>query len=136
MLENSVVSVAKMKISNIRKRWRDSPAARESVQLLIRIISLAAIFWFFFSYVFLLTRMEGNEMFPSLKDGDLLFAFRLQREYRSDDIIVYEVNGKESVGRIAAKEEDIVLLDSQDFEAISMDQVKGKVITLLRRRGI
>lgn len=90
-------------------------------------------------------------MFPSLKDGDLLFVFRLQREYRSDDVIVYEVNGKDYIGRIAAKEKNIVLLDeegtlridgtvqtedSRDFGAISKDQVKGKVITLLRRRGI
>lgn len=124
-------------------------------------------------------------MFPALKDGDLVFAFRLQQEYAKKDVVVYEVDGQEYIGRIAARGTDVVTLDdsgtllvngtvqsgeilyptyaegeleypyvvpegyvfvlgdyrtqttdSRTLGAIPMGDVKGKVITILRRRGL
>ena len=153
--------------------------------MLIRIVLLAAAGWLLLTQVFLITQVSGNGMFPALKDGDLVFAFRLQQEYAKKDVVVYEVDGQEYIGRIAARGTDVVTLDdsgtllvngtvqsgeilyptyaegeleypyvvpegcvfvlgdyrtqtvdSRTLGAVPMGDVRGKVITILRRRGL
>lgn len=135
--------------------------------------------------VFMIARATGNGMFPAIKDGDLIIAFRLQQDYEKNDIITYKVDGIPNMGRILARETDVVTIDesgtllingtaqsgeifyptypkeeikypyrvpensvfvlgdyrtqtvdSRDFGPISMGDVEGKVITILRRRGL
>ena len=153
--------------------------------LLVRIIILALIGWLLFTQVFLISQASGNDMFPAVKDGDLLIGFRMQRDYQKDDVVVYERNGRLCVGRIIGRETDVITLDdsgtllvngtaqggeilfptyakerleypytvpegtvfilgdyrtqaedSRDFGCISLENVKAKVITVLRRREI
>ena len=155
------------------------------INLLVRIIVLLLAGYIFFTQVFLITRANGNYMFPAVKDGDLVVAFRLHRDYVKDDIAVYQVQGKNYIGRVAAKGGDVVTLDdsgdfnlnggiqrgeiiyptyakegiqyplrvkedhifvlgdhrteskdSRDFGTIELKDVKAKVITILRRRGL
>ncbi|NMA64839.1 MAG: signal peptidase I [Clostridiaceae bacterium] len=128
---------------------------------------------------------ELNEMFPAVKDGDLIIGFRLQQSYTKNDVVIYGAKGKRHIGRIAARESDVVAIDdsgtflvngttqggeilyptyakegidypyqvpkehifilgdyrtqtqdSRDFGSISLSDVEGKVITILRRRGL
>lgn len=124
-------------------------------------------------------------MFPAVKDGDLIVAFKLQVDYQKSDVVIYKEQGKTRIGRFIAQEKDVVIMDdtgtllingvvqggeivyptyakegvafpyqvpeneifllgdhrtqstdSRDFGTISMDEVEGKVITILRRRGL
>lgn len=158
---------------------------RDYFQLLVRVVVIIAAVWFIFSEVFLITQMSGTDMFPAIKDGDLIIAFRLQEDYAKNDVVVCEIDGKQYIGRIVAKENDVVTMDdsgnlqinnttqggeiiyptyakegieypyvvpkgcvfllgdyrtqtkdSRDFGLVSMDDVKGKVITILRRRSL
>lgn len=169
-------------ISKRRNRVLDR---RDAINLVLRIGLIAAAGWILFTKVFLITQVTGNEMFPAVKDGDLLFIFRLEKDLRKDDIIVYEKNGELRAGRIAAAGTDVVNMntsgtlqingtvqsgeimyptyakegyeyplqvpedavfvladyrtrgtDSRDFGPVMRDEIKGKVITLLRRRGM
>ena len=153
--------------------------------LLVRILVVAAIGVLVFTKVFLITQVQGNDMYPALRDGDLIIAFRLHRGYAKNDVAVYSCGGERSVGRIAALEHDTVMMDesgilsvngteqlgeilfptyaedgieypytvpdgcvfilndhrtagkdSREKGAIPLEDVSGKVITLLRRRGI
>lgn len=153
--------------------------------LFFRIIVLGLTAYLIFTQVFLITQNSGLGMFPAVKDGDLLIAFRLQKDYAKEDVIVATVDGKQEVARIIARETDVVTLDesgkllvngtaqsgeimyptyakegleypyrvpeghvfvlgdyrtnatdSRDFGPIPMKQVEGKVITILRRRGL
>ena len=153
--------------------------------LLVRIIILALIGWLLFTQVFLISQASGNDMFPAVKDGDLLIGFRMQRDYQKDDVVVYERNGRLCVGRIIGRETDVITLDdsgtllvngttqggeilfptyakegleypytvpegtvfilgdyrtqaedSRDFGCVAMEDVKAKVITILRRREL
>lgn len=167
-------------------RRRNHALDRQDYQnLLFRILLLALTGWVLFTYVFLITQVKGNDMFPAVKDGDLLIGFRLQREYVKNDVVVYTAGGKLHIGRIAAGETDVVTLDesgtllvngtaqsgeimyptyakdgmeypyrvpegqvfilgdyrtqtedSRDFGSIPMEDVQGKAITILRRRGL
>lgn len=76
------------------KQRRQEEIRKGYVSLLIRIVLLAAAGWLLLTQVFLITQVSGNGMFPALKDGDLVFAFRLQQEYAKKDVVVYEVDGQ------------------------------------------
>ena len=169
----------------IRKRRNKAAMREETINLLLRIIILIIIGYLIFTQVFLLARVKGNEMFPALKDGDLIVGFRLQKSYEKNDIVSYKVDGVRKLGRYMAREKDVITmdesgtlringtiqsgeilyptyakdgidypyqvpedhvfilgdfrtqtLDSRDYGAIPMDDIEGKVITLLRRRGL
>ncbi len=169
----------------IQKRQSALRLRSDYQNLFVRIVLLTVSAWFFFTHLFLLMQMDGNAMFPALKDGDLLFAFRLQQHYAKGDVLIYTVDGKTYVGRLAACETDAVILDSsgtllvngtpqkgdilyptyakenltyphrvpahhffllgdyrthandsRDFGSIPKENIKGKVITILRRRGL
>ncbi|MDR7871445.1 MAG: signal peptidase I [Tissierellaceae bacterium] len=173
-------------ISQVIKKRRNKLAIKEGyVSLLIRIIILSILGYLIFTQVFLLSRTKGNEMFPAIKDGDLLIVFRLQQHFEKNDVITFKVNGERKVGRYIARENDFIsmddtgtlringtvqsgeimyptyekegieypyevpknhvfilgdyrtqTIDSRDFGPIPMDNVEGKVITILRRRGL
>ena len=173
-------------ISQVIRRRRNKLAIKDGyVSLLVRILVLTILGYLIFTQVFLLSRTIGNEMFPAVKDGDLIIGFRLQDYYEKNDVITYKVNGQRKVGRFLAREGDVVnmddsgtlringtvqsgeimyptyakdeveypytvpedhvfvlgdyrtqTIDSRDFGAIPMEDVEGKVITLLRRRGL
>lgn len=169
----------------IQKRRTDLLIREGYKSLFWRCIAVIVIGYIVFSQVFLITQAHGNGMFPAIKDGDLILGFRLQQEYEQDDVIVYQVNDTLCVGRLIAKEGDVVTIDeagnllvngttqggeimfptyakegitypyrvpdgcvfvlgdyrtqaedSRDFGPVTMHHVKGKVITILRRRGI
>ncbi len=155
------------------------------LSLLTRVAVLALALWFLFSQVFLLAQISGNGMFPAVKDGDVILAYRLQDYYAKNDPVVYTINGELRVGRILGREGDVITLDdsgtilvngtvqsgeimyptyakenytypyvvpagsyfvlgdyrtqaedSRDFGSISGENLDGKLITILRRRGI
>ena len=141
--------------------------------------------YIFFTKILCFQRVEGMQMFPSLKDGDLTLSYCLKQTFRPNDVIIYEVNGEKNFGRIIAvggneinidgsgdvkingisesgeiiypsyhkgdikypyqiPEGSVFVLgdyrtqrkDSREFGAIKESQIKGKVLTILRRRGI
>lgn len=173
-------------ISQVIKKRRNKIAIKEGyISLLIRIILLGLVGFLIFTQVFTLARASGNQMFPAVKDGDLIIGFRLQRHYEKNDLITYKVEEQRQVGRYIAQGNDVVTMDdsgtllvngtvqageimyptyakegieypykvpenhifilgdyrtqardSRDFGSIPLDHVEGKVITLLRRRGL
>ncbi|MDO5138188.1 MAG: signal peptidase I [Oscillospiraceae bacterium] len=169
----------------IRRRLEDARFHSELIQFIQRMIIIALAAWIFLTKVFIITQAHGQNMFPSVKDGDLIIAFRLQTKYQKDDIVFCTVDGQSFIGRIAAKENDVInmdqtgalyvngtrqtgeiifltmakpgieypyrvpdghvfllgdyrsaAVDSRDFGPVSKKDVKGKVITILRRRQL
>lgn len=158
---------------------------KELRRLLLRVVFWGIAGWVLFTQVFMLARVQGMDMFPSVKDGDLMVVFRLKRNYMSKDVIVYEAEGTLHIGRVVACANDVVSMDasgtlmvngtvqgmdilyptyareetsdsvrvsegsiyvlgdyrtqsrdSRDYGSIPVENVRGKVITILRRRGI
>lgn len=169
----------------IRKRRMNYLIGRSYVSLALRCVVLVLILYVMLNHVFLLTQVSGNDMFPALKDGDLVFAYRLPETYRKEDVVIYKQDGHTRIGRIVGRESDVIMMDdvgklqvngtiqggeimyptyakegteypyvvpddhvyvlgdyrtqcedSRDFGPIPMDALQGKVITILRRRGI
>ncbi|MDD2427060.1 MAG: signal peptidase I [Eubacteriales bacterium] len=169
----------------IDKRRKRVLLRKDFISLAVRVLMILLVGWLLLSQVFMITQAQGSAMFPSLKDGDLILAFRLQDKYEQDDIVIYRRDGRQYIGRIAARGADIVSLDdsgslivngtvqsgeiifptyagealeypyrvpedcifvlgdyrtqsedSRNFGGIPMEEVEGKVITYLRRRGL
>lgn len=169
----------------IRRRRTQLLTARGYVSLGLRILVIILTAWLVFSNVFLISQCSDLGMFPAIEGGDLILAYRLQGEYAKGDVVIYTVDGTRYLGRIAARETDVVMLDdsgnlvvngttqggeimyptyakegirypltvpanalfvlgdyrtqtqdSRDFGPIPLDDVEGKVITIIRRRGI
>lgn len=155
------------------------------ISLAVRCVILAVVLVVLFTQVFLITQVSGNDMFPAVKDGDLVLAYRLQDSYAKDDVVAFTVSGEVRVGRIVGRAGDVINMDdsgnlqvngttqvgeilyptyakeqfsypyvvpegsvfilcdyrtqcedSRDFGPVILQDVEGKVITILRRRGI
>ncbi|MBQ7839740.1 MAG: signal peptidase I [Lachnospiraceae bacterium] len=169
-------------------RRRRRIANREDVKsFLTQLFVLILILWVLFGFVFGITPMPNDDMKPRISSGDLLFYYRLEDSWHSEDVVVFEKDGKQYVGRIVAKggdsieitedarvvvngsyvvendiyystplyESDVVYpialeedqffvlcdyrqgaKDSRYFGAVDLNEVKGKVITVIRRSGL
>ena len=69
----------------IRKRRLATETRQGYVSLMIRVLVIAVIGWLLFTQVFFVGQAKGNDMFPAVKDGDLVIGFRLQKNYLKDD---------------------------------------------------
>ena len=88
----------------IRKRRANYVIGQGYLSLLLRCAALVLVVYVMLTHVFLLTQASGNEMFPAVKDGDVIFAYRLPEKYSKDDVVVYTQNGRTRVGRIVGRE--------------------------------
>ena len=101
---------------------------RDALSLLGRVVVLAAAAWVLFTQVFLLTQASGNSMFPAVKDGDLLIGYRQQGIYAKNDVVLYRAGGKLRVGRILARENDLVNLDTSGTLVVNGSAQSGEIL--------
>lgn len=111
----------------ISKR-RDAAKVREGwIHLALNVLTLALVFWAVLTFVICIFRVSGNDMYPAVQDGDLIVAWRLGREWRQDDLVVFEAGGKMRAGRVAATGGDIV--DITDSGALTVNGTReGKAL--------
>ena len=81
---------------------------REILYLLLKIVAIAAAFVVVFTFVFGVLRYSENAMLPAVKDGDLVFYYRLEKEYTASDLVVLRYQGHEHVRRVVATAGDVV----------------------------
>lgn len=152
-----------------------------------KLIMMVVLLGVLFGYVFGITPMKSNDMSPRLSAGDLMLYYRLETKFRSDDVVIFDKNGKQYVGRIVAKGGDSVEVtddsqlkinnstmvetgifypttkygdevaypvnlnsdeyfilcdyrngakDSRYFGAVKQTEIKGKVLTVIRRSDL
>ena len=157
------------------------------VGFLLHLAIVIAAVWAIFTFVFGVSIARGESMYPRIRDGDVLFSYRMQRDIRTGDVLAVKKDGREFIGRVvavggetvditpegqllvngnAASEEifyatylisggqvtyphevpqdSFFLLsdfrtngfDSRNYGDVSKEEIKGKVITVMRRRGI
>lgn len=92
----------------IEKRKERLLIKRAYIDLLTRVFILVILVYLLFSQVFLITRAQGDAMFPALKDGDLVLGYRLQGSLQKDDLLIYQENGKRRIARLLAQGQDLV----------------------------
>jgi len=170
----------------IKARRRSLETRREFLALIRKIVCVVAAVWALFSFVFGISIISGEGMYPRMRDGDVTLWYRLESSLNIGDIVTFTVDGERQYGRIVAKggdtvdftEDGLLLLngnaqqeevffqtskqnraqsfpmtvpegevfvlgdnrpysvDSRDYGAIPVSEIDGKVISLMRRRGL
>lgn len=154
---------------------------------LVRLFLLITVIGILFGVVFGLTPMANADMQPAVCAGDLMLYYRLDKNLKSDDVVVFQKEGIQYTGRIVAVPGDVVEItdeselmvnkntvmednifyttpaydseveyplalkedqyfilcdnregakDSRSFGIVDTSEIKGKVITIVRRSGI
>ena len=91
-----------------------SPLLREVRSLAVRLAVFAAVLWVLLTQVYLVTQASGNEMFPAVKDGDL--------------VLELERSGTLRVGRVLARCGDIVTLSESGVVEVNGSAQGGGIL--------
>ncbi len=118
--ESLVVEVVSSSLKNRRHSQKKAPAKKAPrkkapqkttrqllIGLLIKLAVAAALIWAVFTFVLGMSVHYGNNMYPAIRDGDLLVSYRMQKPF-INAVVLYRVNGKTEVGRVIALEGSVV----------------------------
>lgn len=153
---------------------------------LVKLAVLVVAVWLLLGVVFGVAVKEGEDMYPRVRDGDLMVFYRLSQDYRTGDVVTFVQDDRRYTARIVAQGGDEVDVDDEgrlkvngyvqeeeafypteavdggvglpcevpegavfllcDFRTqgadsrvygpVEIEDLDGKVITILRRRGI
>lgn len=92
----------------IRQKLHQAAGREEITSFITKLIAMAAILVAMFGFIFGITPMKNNDMAPKLSSGDLILYYRLDREFRAQDVVIFHKDGRQYVGRVAAKGGDSV----------------------------
>lgn len=87
----------------IRKRLRRIADREEVSGFVSKLVMFVFMMWVMFGVVFGISPMRNNDMSPRLSSGDLMLYYRLEDTFRSQDIVIFEKEGKQYTGRIIAR---------------------------------
>jgi len=113
---------------NVWKRMNASKNMREFWRLLIRIAVLAVAGWVLFGWVFIFAQASGSSMFPAVKDGDLLFGYRLQKSYAKNDVVLYQQEEKLCVGRVLGRAGDRIEMSDTGVLMVNGSVQSGEIL--------
>jgi signal peptidase I len=81
------------------------------LRFLLKLAVVVLVLWALFTFVFGIRLNNGNAMYPSLRDGDLMLFYRLEQTYHIDDVVAFQEDGDNRVARIVAQGGDVVELN-------------------------
>lgn len=116
------------RVQDVWKRMKASKNMRELWRLLVQIAVLAVAGWVLFGWVFLFAQANGNSMFPAVKDGDLLFGYRLQSSYVKNDVVLYQHEGTLCVGRVLGRAGDRIELSDTGSLLVNGSVQSGEIL--------
>ena len=171
----------------IKAKRRRCADAEDIAGFLTKLVAIVVLLALLFGFAFGVTPMENDDMSPRISAGDLLLYYRLADDLVTGDVLVFEKDGEQYVGRIVANPGDTVEVtdqatlvvngstvlendiyyttpkydngpaypltlaqdeyfilcdyregarDSRYFGPVSLAEIKGKVITVVRRSGL
>ena len=108
---------AAKKLSEAQKKKRRRIRALTS--LLLRILALALVIYILFFHIVGLTTMPGMDMSPRVNVGDLLLFYRVERNLKSQDIVVIDKAVNEDNSAIETED------GGNDSEGTGLDRIQG-----------
>lgn len=92
--------------------------ARAWIKLLIKIAVIAGIcvlVWTFVGQTFIL---HDNNMYPHMKDGDLIIVYKLQ-DIIKNNVVLYVQDGEKRVGRVIGYQDDVIVIDENGLYTVN-----------------
>lgn len=97
---------------------------KDITSFLLRLAALLLLVWILFGVIFHIVPAAGNDMQPALKARDVQLVYSFPKDLWTNDLVVYNVDGTDRTGRIAARPGDVVEI-SNDRQLI----VNGSVVS-------
>ena len=104
---------------NGKKRKRKS-TSRLLIEFLVKLAVIAAAAWALFTFVVGLTIHYGNNMYPAIRDGDLVISYRLQQPYLNAAVL-YKRDGQVCAGRVVGMPGNVI--DISDVGQLTVNGV-------------
>lgn len=121
----------------IRKRQQKLRNRADFFALIKRIIFIGAAVTLFFCCFVSVTKVSGNAMYPSVRDGDLLIGYRHEEKFERDDIVTYSVCDQQvKTGRILCAGSDVIYIDSDGFLFVNGTRQSGVLMDKKWFKGI
>ena len=80
----------------------------------LRALVFVIVIWVLFFYVVGFATMQGQDMYPRIDGNDLTLFYRLDKDVKAQDIIVFNKNGQRYISRVIAVAGDTVeITDSE-----------------------
>jgi len=96
-------------VEQVNQQKRQQPSLwRDILQLLLKIAGVILIVILLFLFMFGVFRNNDQSMDPAIKEGDLVFFYRLNKQYVATDTVVLEFKGQRQVRRVVAVSGDTV----------------------------
>lgn len=86
----------------------DTKLKQDLVSLFIKVVILVAMVVVFLTFFFGVTRYNEGMMYPSIKDGDLVMYYRMDKSYKPNDTVVLNYDGNLSVRRVIGTGGDVI----------------------------
>ena len=114
------------------------PLSRELGYLLIKLLLVGGILSVLLLVVFGMTRNTDLGMSPAVKHGDLIFYFRLDKQYQATDLVALTYDGKVQIRRVIASAGDTVDISESGLIINGQLQTEAEVVgeTLAYTEGI
>ena len=113
---NELPEKSEKKISYKNKQQKKKPLSKNKKttsqllsRFLVKITVIAAATAAVLLFVLGVNVHYGNNMHPSVRDGDLVVSFRMQRPFLNA-VVLYDCDGKTNVGRVVAMEGSVVAI--------------------------
>lgn len=87
--------------STVKNRGSTS-ITEDIIHLLVKILLIILSVVLIFTFMYGMTRVNDVSMKPSIIDGDLVMYYRLDKNFISGDVAVFQNDGKDTVARVVA----------------------------------
>ena len=79
--------------------------------LIIKIGIIIGIFYLIFHYIFGVMRVQDELMIPSIREGDFVIYYRLDKKYQVGEAVAVKIGDEVKLFRIAGLPDDIIKVD-------------------------
>ena len=97
----------------IRRKRRRCADAEDIVSFFTKLAAIIVMLAGLLGFAFGVTPMHNDDMAPRISAGDLLLYYRLADDWVNGDVMVFEKDGQQYVGRIVARAGDTVEVTDQ-----------------------
>lgn len=89
-------------VGEAKGRGAPRPLSADIASLLFKVAFFAALFVAIFSFVFGAFRCGDISMSPSVKDGDMVLDYRLDKNFHLHDVVAFTYEGNRMAARVVA----------------------------------
>ncbi|MCL2490574.1 MAG: signal peptidase I [Propionibacteriaceae bacterium] len=102
--------------------WRDLAG------LVAKIVVIVAVFGLIFSFTHGAMRNTDPDMAPTVKSGDLVLFYRLNKTYQVSDLVVLRYQGQMQVRRVVAQAGDVVDITADGLVVNGILQLEPDIV--------